>query len=193
MSSFSAPGAAGPRGVAATLDEEVGEGLRLCEFVIRMRTKNRILVDTMTTTVGPAEVAGWRAFVREDARRLARESRDNARRAAGLRDATAGAEGLGRSAHDYRGLDAHLLDRRARVAKVVSRRLLSASGSTPFLAGMLRAAGDAAAEEVLTGTAERLPPEDLALLEARVDAMRALIASEEHAVGRRFRLPLRRR
>jgi hypothetical protein len=188
VSSFTTPGAPVPRGVAASLADEVGEGLRLCEFVVRMRTKNRILVDTLTRTVGAAEVAGWRAFVREDARRLARESRDTAKRAAGLRDATAGADGVGRSAHDYRGLDAHHLDRRAQVAKLISRRLLAASGSTPFLAEMLRAAGEAAAEEVLTGTAATLPPGDRALLEARMDAMRSLITAEEtRGGGRRLR------
>lgn len=189
MSSIATPGAPEPRGVVATLAEEVGEGLRLCEFVIRMRTKNRILVDTLTKTLTSHEVAGWRAFVREDARRLARESRDTARRAAGLRDATAGAEGVGRSAHDYRGLDAQHLDRRAQVAKQISRRLLAEAGSTPFLARVLEAAGDAAGEEVLTGAAEGLAAEDRVLLEARVAAMWALIAEGE---GRRRRRFLRR-
>jgi hypothetical protein len=178
VSSIATPGAPEPRRVAASLTEEVGEGIRLCEFVIRMRTKNRILVDTLTASLTAAHVAGWRSFVREDARRLARESRDNARRAAGLRDATAGAEGIGRSAHDYRGLDAQHLDRRARIGRLVSRRLLDASRSGGFLAEMLQVAGEAAAEEILAGAAARLAPEDLALLEARVAAMRRLLAEE---------------
>ena len=176
MSSITTPGAPTPRGVTATLEEEIGEGLRLCEFVLRMRAKNRILVDALTLPLTPGTLEGWRDFVRRDTRRLAREARDNAKRAAALRDATAGAEGLARSPHDYRFLDAQHLDRRARAGKRISRRLIASAASAEFVAGMLRLAGNAAAEEVLTGTADRLGDDDRALVQARVDAMQRLIA-----------------
>jgi hypothetical protein len=183
--SIRVPASGGIPRPSVPLKTEAAEGVRVCLYVLRMRLRNRIVVDVLT--VGPTEAVGaaWCRTAAQQLRRLADEAETNGRRAAELLDGSTGAPGLAEAPHDYRWLDVPYLRRRARVGQRVAGRLRSLAGDRQEVLRLVREAGTQAGDEI-TVNASRLEAADAALVLGRVEALSERLV----ALGRR---PRRRR
>ncbi|MDH2444299.1 hypothetical protein QDR37_10135 [Amnibacterium sp. CER49] len=191
--------------LGATADEiraEAEEGLLLAEFATRMRLKNRIIVDTLTAADGVDEDA-WREEVLLSLGNLRVEAEQSARRMERERDVAAGTGGRGRHEHDYRTVDAPILERRRLVYREVARGLLRWSADRDRVDALLAAARADAAREVNAALAASLEPapnriEDAAVLQERlrlltdVDLPALAAAREAASTASPRRGPLRR-
>jgi len=162
-----------PRWVRRAVDDEADEGLLLAEYAVRMRLKNRIIVDTMTAA-GSIDADAWADEARLMLGRLRVEAESSARRMDLERGVAELAEGRARHEHDYRSDDTGALDRRRLVYRLTARRLLSWENDGAQVAALLSAARRDAAEEMdaairaaVTGQGAA-PVEDEALLRERL-------------------------
>jgi hypothetical protein len=147
MADFAADGATGPIATRRAVEAEAEEGLLLAEYAIRMRLKNRIIVDTVTAE-GSVDPEAWADEVRLELGRLRLEAETSARRMAQEAETARRAEGSARHQHDYRATDADNLDRRRRVYGLVARRLLSWENDPGQVTALLDAARRDAQDEV---------------------------------------------
>ena len=129
------------------VEDEAEEGLLLAEYATRMKMKNRIIVDTLTLG-GGVDVDAWVDELRLALGRLRMEAETSARRVAAEREVAAVSGGTARHEHDYRQSDAHNLDRRRKVYRLVARRLLSWENNDEQVHALLDAARRDAAEEM---------------------------------------------
>ncbi|MCU1473892.1 hypothetical protein [Amnibacterium sp.] len=163
----------------ASIEAEAEEGLLLAEYATRMRLKNRIIVDTMTSG-GPVDLDAWVDEVRLSLGRLRLESEASARRMASERDAAATIGGVARHEHDYRQRDAENLERRRRVHLALSRRLIRWENDDAQVRSLLAAARDDAYREMrsaITATLARSAPrpaQDAEVLEERLRLLTAV-------------------
>lgn len=129
------------------VEDEAAEGLLLAEYATRMRLKNRIIVDTVSST-GSVDPEAWAEEVRLALGGLRIESEASARRME--REARIARRTGGRAEyeHDYRASDADNLERRRAVYRVVARRLLSWEHDAERVGALLEAARRDAHEEV---------------------------------------------
>ncbi len=129
------------------VDAEAEEGLLLAERAVRIRLKNRIIVDTVAADAVPDPEA-WAEEARVVLGRLRAESETSARRMDREREAAERATGRARHQHDYRARDASNLGRRREVYGLVADRLRSWEGDRSRIAGLLASARSDAAEEL---------------------------------------------
>jgi hypothetical protein len=162
---------------------EVAEGVMLLENAARLHLKNRIIVDTLTSAEdapSPQTLDRWVRVLQDRLEAFAAESSASARRLAGERDLASTTEGVARYYHDYRHLDTDNLTRRARIAVEVARRLRAMTADPELLARLLadaRALADdelSAAMRSTLAAAPRRPPEDAALVAARIEQLAAI-------------------
>ena len=161
------------------IEAEADEGLLLAEYALRMRLKNRIIVDTMTASTA-VDAEAWADEARLMLGRLRLEQEASARRMDRERDLAELTEGRARHEHDYRTHDAGNLARRRRVYRLVGRRLLAWEHDHGRVAALLEAARADAAEEMdaairaaLAGDAAA-PVEDERLLRERLRLVTAV-------------------
>ncbi|MFD1723022.1 hypothetical protein [Amnibacterium endophyticum] len=165
--------AAEPRWVRRAVEDEADEGMLLAEYAVRMRLKNRIIVDTMTAS-GSIDADAWADEARLMLGRLRIEAEASARRMDRERDVAELAEGVARHEHDYRSDDTGALDRRRLVYRLTARRLLSWENDAAQVALLLDAARSDAADEVNAAIGAAVagdvvaPAEDGALLKERL-------------------------
>lgn len=163
----------------AAIDAEADEGLLLAEYAIRMRLKNRIIVDTMAGS-GAARAEAWLDEVRLALGRLRVEAETSARRMAGERDSAARTRGLARHEHDYRHRDADNLERRRRVYTALAGRLVRWENDDARVTALLTSARDDAFLEMrsaitaMLSRARSAPEEDRAVLEERLRLVAAV-------------------
>lgn len=137
----------GPVWTHRAVEEEAAEGLLLAEYATRMRLKNRIIVDTVTSD-GSVDPEAWAHEVRLALGGLRVEAEGSARR---MEQEASIARTTGGSAvheHDYRASDSDNLDRRRRVYGLVARRLLRWENDPAQVAALLEAARQDAQEEI---------------------------------------------
>lgn len=128
-------------------DAEADEGLLLAEYALRIRLKNRIIVDTMTAGAA-LDPRAWADEARAMLGRLRSESESSALRMDREREAAQHATGRARHQHDYRARDALNLDRRREVYGLVADRLREWEQDRHRIAELLGAARADAAEEL---------------------------------------------
>ena len=139
--------ATGPIRTRRAVEEEADEGLLLAEYAVRMRLKNRIIVDTVRAE-GAVDAEAWADEARLALGGLRVEAEASARRMeqeAGVARLTGG---RAVHEHDYRALDTDNLDRRRRVYRLVARRLLAWENDADQVAALLDAARRDAQEEI---------------------------------------------
>lgn len=136
-----------PRWVRRAVDDEADEGMLLAEYAVRMRLKNRIIVDTMTAS-GTIDADAWADEARLMLGRLRVEAEVSARRMDRERGVAELAEGQARHEHDYRAGDTGALERRKLVYRLTARRLLGWENDDAQVATLLAAARSDAAEEM---------------------------------------------
>ena len=136
-----------PRWVRRAVDDEADEGMLLAEYAVRMRLKNRIIVDTMTAS-GSIEADAWADEARLMLGRLRVEAETSARRMDRERGVAELAEGQARHEHDYRAGDTGALERRKLVYRLTARRLLGWENDDVQVATLLAAARRDAADEM---------------------------------------------
>jgi hypothetical protein len=139
--------ATGPIWTHRAIEEEAGEGLLLAEYATRMRLKNRIIVDTVTTD-GSVDPEAWADDVRLALGGLRLEAEGSARRMEQEGRLARLTAGTADHEHDYRASDTDNLDRRRRVYRLVARRLLSWENDPSQVAALLEAARQDAQEEI---------------------------------------------
>ena len=163
----------------AAIDAEADEGLLLAEYAIRMRLKNRIIVDTMAGS-GAAGAEAWLDEVRLALGRLRIEAEASARRMVGERDAASRSRGLARHEHDYRHRDAENLERRRRVYTALAGRLVRWENDDERVTALLSSARDDAFREMrsaitaMLSRARSAPEEDREVLEERLRLVAAV-------------------
>jgi hypothetical protein len=173
------------------IEAEAEEGLLLAEYATRMRLKNRIIVQTLTSREA-IDVEEWLDEVRLSLGRLRIEAEQSARRMVAERDLAAATRGRATHEHDYRHSDAPILDRRRRVYLALARRLLLWEADDERVAALLASARQDALDEMQRamhdtvlrrGTAAH--PEDEAVLQDRLQMIRAIdlpaLAAERRA------------
>jgi DNA polymerase I-like protein with 3'-5' exonuclease and polymerase domains len=182
------------RGREHEQEREVGEGLLLAEYAVRLTVKNQILVDV----VGRGEDfdrARAGEQVQAELGTLAREYQEAAERMRHDARIAAWRLGRGRHQHDYRAVDRRNLRRRARAAEEVARRLRAAERDADAVVALVDAAR-AAAWEDLAGEVHRalrrvepppppppdLDPEERALRQQMVVALDLTALAEEQGV-----------
>lgn len=139
--------ATGPVRIRRAVEEEATEGLLLAEYAIRMRLKNRIIVDTVRAE-GAVDPEAWADEVRLALGGLRVESEASARRMEQEADVARRTGGRAAHEHDYRASDTDNLDRRRHVYRLVARRLLSWENDPGQVAALLDAARRDAQEEI---------------------------------------------
>lgn len=161
------------------IEAEADEGLLLAEYALRMRLKNRIIVDTMTAS-SSVDAEAWADEARLMLGRLRLEQEASARRMDRERDVAELTEGRARHEHDYRADDSDNLARRRRVYRVVARRLLAWENDATRVAALLDAARADAADEMDAAIRTALegdssaPVEDERLLRERLRLVTAV-------------------
>ena len=184
-----AAGEHGPRWERRAVEDEADEGLLLAEYAVRMRLKNRIIVDTMTAA-GSVDAETWADEARLMLGRLRVEAEASARRMDRERDVAELSEGTARHQHDYRSGDTGALERRRRVYRLVARRLLGWENDTARVATLLEGARADAAEEMNAAIRATVagdftaPVEDETLLRER---LRLVVAVDLPALERAAR------
>lgn len=158
---------AGPRWVRRAAEDEADEGLLLAEYAVRMRLKNRIIVDTMTAAA-TIDTDAWADEARLMLGRLRIEAESSAKRMDRERDVAELAEGDARHEHDYRAGDTDALERRRRVYRLVARRLLRWENDDAQVATLLEAARADAAEEMNAAIRAAIADDAVAPLEDEV-------------------------
>lgn len=131
----------------AGIDAEADEGLLLAEYAIRMRLKNRIIVDTVTAD-GSVDPEGWADELRLVLGGLRLEAEGSARRMEQETSIARRTRGNAIHQHDYRASDTDNLDRRRQVYRLVARRLLAWENDPSQVAALLEAARHDAQEEI---------------------------------------------
>ncbi len=150
VGTFEAPPAAPP----ATLEELVDDGLLIAESAARMTVKNEVILRALRDRAD-YRPEGARELAREELRRLAVESRADARR---IEDARVRAEARpGKAAHqsDYRAGDIEHLERRSEALEALAERLIRLSVDDEHLDELVELARRQAWEEVGASLAER--------------------------------------
>jgi hypothetical protein len=171
-----------PSGRAA-IEAEAEEGLLLAEYATRMRLKNRIIVETLTGADGAdgVDVEAWADEVRLSLGRLRIEAEQSARRMVSERDHAAAMHGRGEHEHDYRSVDAPILERRRRVYQALARKLVLWEGDDARVGSLLESARLDALQEMeravrdTVGRGGRTPRgEDEAALRERLRLIQAI-------------------
>jgi hypothetical protein len=164
----------------AAIAGEAEEGLLLAEYATRMRLKNRIIVDTLTGADG-VDVERWADEVRLSLGRLRIEAEQSARRMASERDLAASTQGRGEHEHDYRQVDAPILERRRLVYLALAGRLVLWEGDAARVGALLESARQDALQEMeravrdTVGRGGRTPRgEDEAALRQRLRMIQAI-------------------
>jgi hypothetical protein len=150
VGTFEAPAPRTP----ATLDELVDDGLLIAESAARMTVKNELILRAVRDRADYRPERS-REVAREELRRLAVETRADARR---VEEARAGAEDRpGKAAHqdDYRAGDVKHLDRRSEALGALADKLIRLSADDAYLDELVDDARRAAWDEVGGTIAER--------------------------------------
>lgn len=142
----------------ATLDELVADGLLIAESAVRMSVKNEVILRALRDRADyRAERA--REVAREELRRLAVESRGDARRLEEERERASVRPGKAAHQSDYRKADIEHLRRRGEAATALADRLIRASADDEHLDELVEAARRRAWDEVGASIAERTAQE----------------------------------
>lgn len=191
-----------PRWVRRAVEDEADEGLLLAEYAVRMRLKNRIIVDTMTAS-GSIDADAWADEARLMLGRLRVEAEASAKRMDRERGVAELAEGTARHEHDYRAEDTGALERRRRVYRITARRLLAWENDAAQVALLLDAARSDAADEMNAAIRAAVdgdvvtPVEDAALLRERLRLVTTVdlpaLERAAHGDGAVIEVPPRRR
>jgi len=142
----------------ATLDELVEDGLLIAESAARMTVKNEVILRALRDHADyRAERA--REVAREELRRLAVESRADARRIEEEREAAEDRPGKAVHQSDYRVGDIQHLTRRSEASTALADRLIRLSADDEHLDELVEQARRRAWDEVGASIAERTAQE----------------------------------
>lgn len=159
-----------PRREAASLAEQVEEGVMLAEFGARMALKNQIIIGALTEPDGFGEEQ-MRAAARAALYEEVQQEDESASIAEEERDSAANREGKALHHHDYRTDDVANLRRREKVHAAVAERLWRLREDREYLdAFIARARADAWSEIA-------------AAIEAKLDAVWPELVVEDKAGG----------
>lgn len=132
-----------------SVEAEADEGMLLLEFAMRMRLKNRVVVDILTSD-GAVDPDAWARAARGVIRERRAEVEASERRVAREARASWLAPGRARHQHDYRFSDVLNLARRRRVYRLLARRLLAWERDPTQSAALLDGARRDAQDEIAT-------------------------------------------
>jgi histone H3/H4 len=154
VGTFRAPEAVTP----ATLEELVDDGLLIAESAARMTVKNEVILRALRDRAD-YRPEGARELAREELRRLAVESRADARRLDDERERAEDRPGKASHQSDYRAGDTEHLGRRSAALEALAERLIRLSADDEHLDEMVEVARRQAWEEVGASLAERTEQE----------------------------------
>lgn len=150
VGTFEAPAPRTP----ATLDELVDDGLLIAESAARMSVKNELILRAVRDHADfKPELS--REVAREELRRLAVETRADARRVEEARERAEDRPGKAVYQDDYRAGDVRHLDRRSEALAALADRLIRLSADDSHLDGLVDEARRQAWDEVGGTIAER--------------------------------------
>ncbi len=159
-----------PRRDAASLDEQVEEGVMLAEFGARMALKNQIIVGVLTDPDGFDE-SRMRAAARATLYEEVQQEDESASIAEGERDSAANRDGTALHHHDYRTDDVANLRRREKVHAAVAERLWRLREDDEYLDRFVARAQADAWREIA------------AVIESKLDAVWPELVVEERGGG----------
>jgi hypothetical protein len=131
------------------VEAEADEGMLLLEFATRMRLKNRIVVDILTSD-GAVDPDAWARAARSAIRERRAEVEASAQRVGREARASWLTGGRARHQHDYRFSDLRNLGRRRSVYRLLARRLLDWEQDAAESAALLERARCDAQDEIAT-------------------------------------------
>jgi|tagenome__1003787_1003787.scaffolds.fasta_scaffold20862935_2 hypothetical protein len=147
-----------------SLEQMVDDGLLIVAAALRLSLKNQLILRLMRTDAAYDPEAMLSA-ARAELRALLAERQSEATRLLAVRDQARLLSGPARTRHDYREADLPLLDLRIQVNRRLSDRLGGLLDDRGFLEDQIRAARDAALDEIVqarvpSGSSGTNDPED---------------------------------
>lgn len=138
----------------ATREELVDDGLLIAESAARMTVKNEVIVRAVRDRADYRPERA-REVAREELRRLAVESRADARRVDDERDRAEDRPGKASHQADYRSGDSEHLRRRGEALSALADRLIRLSAADGYLDALVEEARRQAWDEIGSSIAER--------------------------------------